>query len=37
LLAGLVDQHNGAVSAQEIDQYLDGLVEPKRATLAQLR
>ena len=30
-------QHNGAVSAQEIDQYLDGLEEPKRATLARLR
>jgi uncharacterized protein YdhG (YjbR/CyaY superfamily) len=25
------------VSAQEIDQYLDALEEPKRATLAQLR
>jgi uncharacterized protein YdhG (YjbR/CyaY superfamily) len=25
------------MSAQEIDQYLDGLDEPKRATLAQLR
>ena len=33
----LIDQHNGAVSAQEIDQYLDALEEPKRATLAQLR
>jgi len=30
-------QHNGAVSAQEIDQYLAALAEPKRATLAQLR
>jgi uncharacterized protein YdhG (YjbR/CyaY superfamily) len=30
-------QHNGAVSAQEIDQYLDALEEPKRATLALLR
>jgi uncharacterized protein YdhG (YjbR/CyaY superfamily) len=30
-------QHNGAVSAQEIDQYLDALQEPKRATLALLR
>lgn len=27
----------GAVSAQEIDQYLDALEEPKRTTLAQLR
>jgi hypothetical protein len=25
------------VSAQEIDQYLEGLDEPKRETLAQLR
>src|SRR5690349_13714054 len=25
------------MSAQEIDQYLDGLEEPKRVTLAQLR
>ena len=25
------------MSAQEIDQYLDGLEEPKRTTLAQLR
>jgi uncharacterized protein YdhG (YjbR/CyaY superfamily) len=33
----LIDQHNGAVSAQEIDQYLDALEEPKRTTLAQLR
>jgi uncharacterized protein YdhG (YjbR/CyaY superfamily) len=30
-------QHNGAVSASEIDQYLAALEEPKRATLAQLR
>jgi uncharacterized protein YdhG (YjbR/CyaY superfamily) len=30
-------QHNGAVPAQEIDQYLDALEEPKRATLALLR
>jgi uncharacterized protein YdhG (YjbR/CyaY superfamily) len=37
LLAGLVDQHNRAVSAQEIDQYLDALEEPKRTTLARLR
>jgi uncharacterized protein YdhG (YjbR/CyaY superfamily) len=27
-------RHNGAVSAQEVDQYLDALEEPKRATLA---
>ena len=37
MLAGLVDQHNGAVSAQEIDHYLDALEEPKRTTLARLR
>ena len=37
LARGLVDQHNGAVSAQEIDQYLDALEEPKRTTLARLR
>ena len=30
-------QHNRAVSAQEIDQYLDALEEPKRATLTLLR
>ena len=28
---------NGAVSAQEIDEYLDALDEPKRTTLVQLR
>ena len=33
----LTDQHNGAVSAQEIDQYLDALEEPKRTTLTRLR
>ncbi len=33
----LIDQHNGAMSAQEIDQYLDALEEPKRTTLARLR
>ena len=33
----LIDQHNRAMSAQEIDQYLDALEEPKRATLARLR
>ena len=32
-----VDQHNGAVSADEVDRYLDALEEPKRATLTQLR
>ncbi len=37
MLARLSNQHNGAVSAQEIDQYLDALEEPKRTTLAQLR
>ena len=37
LLARLIDQQNGAVSAQEIDQYLDALEEPKRTTLARLR
>jgi uncharacterized protein YdhG (YjbR/CyaY superfamily) len=30
-------RNNGAVPAQEIDQYLDALEEPKRATLALLR
>ncbi len=30
-------KHNGAVSAQEVDQYLDALEEPKRSTLALLR
>jgi uncharacterized protein YdhG (YjbR/CyaY superfamily) len=33
----LIDQQNGAVSAEEIDQYLDALEEPKRTTLAGLR
>jgi uncharacterized protein YdhG (YjbR/CyaY superfamily) len=37
LLRRLTGQHNGAVSAQEIDQYLDALEEPKRTTLARLR
>ena len=37
MLQRRVDQHNGAVPAQEIDHYLDGLEEPKRAALAQLR
>ena len=31
LLVRLIDQHNGAVSAAEIDQYLDALEEPKRS------
>ncbi len=33
----LTGQHKGAVSAQEIDQYLDALEEPKRTTLGRLR
>jgi uncharacterized protein YdhG (YjbR/CyaY superfamily) len=33
----LICQQNGAVSAQEIDRYLDALEEPKRTTLARLR
>jgi uncharacterized protein YdhG (YjbR/CyaY superfamily) len=33
----LIDQQNGAVSAKEIDQYLDALEEPERTTLAGLR
>jgi uncharacterized protein YdhG (YjbR/CyaY superfamily) len=33
----VTSEHNGAVSAQEIDQYLDALEEPKHATLALLR
>jgi len=37
LLVKLIDHHNGVVSAEEIDQYLDALEEPKRATLARLR
>ena len=37
MLLRLTDQHNGAVSAQAIDQYLDALEEPKRSTLARLR
>ena len=32
-----IDHQNGFVSAEEIDRYLDGLEEPKRATLARLR
>jgi uncharacterized protein YdhG (YjbR/CyaY superfamily) len=34
---GLTDRQNVAVSAQEIDEYLDALEEPKRSTLARLR
>ncbi len=37
MLPRLIDRQDGAVSAQEIDQYLDALEEPKRATLARLR
>lgn len=37
LPVAVAGRHNGAVSAQEIDQYLDALDEPKRATLALLR
>jgi uncharacterized protein YdhG (YjbR/CyaY superfamily) len=37
LLLRPAGQQNGAVSAQEIDQYLDVLEEPKRTTLARLR
>ena len=33
----MAGEHTGTVSAQEIDQYLDALEEPKRATLAALR
>jgi hypothetical protein len=32
-----VDLDNAAVSAQEIDEYLAALDEPKRGTLSQLR
>jgi uncharacterized protein YdhG (YjbR/CyaY superfamily) len=37
LLLRLIGQQNRAVSAQEIDRYLDALEEPKRTTLARLR
>ena len=37
LPASSAGRDNGAVSAQEIDQYLEGLDEPRRETLAQLR
>jgi uncharacterized protein YdhG (YjbR/CyaY superfamily) len=33
----LSSQQDGVMSAQEIDQYLEGLEEPKRTTLARLR
>jgi uncharacterized protein YdhG (YjbR/CyaY superfamily) len=33
----MIDQQNGAVSAEEIDQYIDALEEPNRTTLALLR
>jgi uncharacterized protein YdhG (YjbR/CyaY superfamily) len=33
----LADDQNGAVSAEDIDRYLDALPEPKRTTLARLR
>ncbi len=33
----LTDRQNGAVPAQEIDQYLEALAEPGRTTLARLR
>jgi uncharacterized protein YdhG (YjbR/CyaY superfamily) len=32
-----MDQQNRAMSAEEIDQYLDALEEPERTTLARLR
>ena len=37
LLRKLIDRQNRAVSAEEIDHYLDALEEPKRTTLARLR
>jgi uncharacterized protein YdhG (YjbR/CyaY superfamily) len=37
LLVRLIDHQNRAVSAEEIDQYLDAVEEPKRTTLARLR
>lgn len=37
LVVRLRGRQNGAVSAQEIDQYLDALEEPKRTTLTRLR
>jgi uncharacterized protein YdhG (YjbR/CyaY superfamily) len=37
LPARLGCDENGAVSAEDIDRYLEGLEEPKRTTLARLR
>ncbi len=37
LLGKLTGQQNRVVPAEEIDQYLDALEEPRRATLARLR
>ena len=37
MLGKLTGQQNRVVSAEEIDQYLDALEEPKRTTLARLR
>jgi hypothetical protein len=37
LLARVAFEHTEAVSAQEIDQYLEALEEPKRGTLTLLR
>lgn len=37
LLLRLIGQQNGAVSAEDIDRYLDALEEPKRSTLTRLR
>jgi uncharacterized protein YdhG (YjbR/CyaY superfamily) len=37
LLVRAAREDNGAVSAQEIDRYLEALEEPKRGTLALLR
>jgi uncharacterized protein YdhG (YjbR/CyaY superfamily) len=37
LLVKLIDHQDRGVSAEEIDEYLDGLEEPERATLARLR
>jgi uncharacterized protein YdhG (YjbR/CyaY superfamily) len=37
LLVRLIDHQNRAVSAEEIDEYLDAVEEPKRTTLARLR
>jgi uncharacterized protein YdhG (YjbR/CyaY superfamily) len=33
----LLDHQNVGMSAQQVDEYLDGLEEPKRTTLARLR